>query len=508
MICQYWLIFVLLLIPTGIASGEPKEIRADSATKLPEVRREFRAAWVATVANIDWPSKPGLTVSEQQEELHAILDRAVQLNLNAIIFQVRPHCDALYDSKLEPWSEYLTGTMGQPPQPAYDPLAMFVKEAHARGLELHAWFNPYRASHPSGHSELATTHISKTKPHVVRKYGKYLWLDPGEPEAVRHSLDVIVDVVRRYDIDGVHFDDYFYPYPIKDEQGKQIPFPDDRSWEQSLADGETLDRDDWRRKNVDQFIRQVYQATKKEKPWVKFGVSPFGIWKPGHPESIQGFNAYASLYADARKWLDEGWVDYFTPQLYWQIESSGQSYPVLLKWWHEQNRQQRHLWPGNYASQVANAELKNWPVEELTQQIKITRDQPGATGNVHFSMKSLMDDRRGVAEALANGPYQEPALVPASNWLGNQLPDKAEVTSRKSQGGLKIQMDLPGDNDPWLWVIRTKTNGRWQTEIVPGHVRTYDLSAAIPSPSLVAVSAVNRLGLEGPVTTINPEEQQ
>lgn len=482
--------------------GERNSVVAEE-TEIPQLAREFRAAWVATVANIDWPSQRTLSSQQQQEELIAILDHAAELNLNAIVFQVRPHCDALYASELEPWSEYLTGTMGKPPEPFYDPLELAVREAHRRGLELHAWFNPYRASHPEGGGKSSPNHISNSHPEVVRKYGKYLWLDPGEPAAADYSLAVIMDVVRRYDIDGVHFDDYFYPYPINDDQGNRIDFPDDPSWQKALAGGETLSRDDWRRQNVDQFIERVHRQIKQEKPWVKFGVSPFGIWRPGHPKSIKGFDAYANLYADSRKWLREGWLDYLSPQLYWKIDSAGQSYPELLRWWHEQNELERHLWPGNFTSRVANPGSGNWPVEEIIRQIELTRQQPGATGNIHFSMKALMDESRGVSVALASGPYREPALVPATTWVNAEAPEKPAAGIR----GTKLSFRMPDKNLPWLWLLQTQTAEGWQTKIVPGHITEYDLgqTAAKGTPLQIAVSAVNRLGKLGPARVIHPQ---
>ncbi len=220
----------------------------------PPVTREFRGAWVATVANIDWPSSNRLTVEQQKAELIGILDRATALRLNAIVFQVRPACDAMYASSLEPWSEYLTGEMGKAPQPAFDPLEVAVREAHARGLELHAWFNPYRARHLQAKSPISANHVSRTKPHLVKQYGRYLWLDPGEKEVQDYSLNVVMDVVRRYDIDGVHFDDYFYPYKERDAQGNKLPFPDEESWKKFGASGK-LNRDDWRRENVNAFLR-------------------------------------------------------------------------------------------------------------------------------------------------------------------------------------------------------------------------------------------------------------
>jgi uncharacterized lipoprotein YddW (UPF0748 family) len=323
---------VFLAAGTNVWSATYQEC----SIKPPIPMREFRAAWVATVANIDWPSRKGLTTAEQKAELLAIVERAAQLKLNAIVFQVRPACDALYASEIEPWSEFLTGTMGKAPEPYYDPLAYVIDEAHKRGIELHAWFNPYRAGHPSAKSPVSARHVTRTHPELVRHYGKQLWLDPGEKEVQEYSLSVVMDVVRRYDVDGVHFDDYFYPYKEIDRSGNEMEFPDEASWKRFGAGGK-LERDDWRRENVNAFVEKVYASIKATKPWVKFGISPFGIWKPENPPQIKGFDAYSKLYADSRKWLMKGWVDYFAPQLYWSIASEEQSFPVLLKWWSQQN---------------------------------------------------------------------------------------------------------------------------------------------------------------------------
>src|SRR5882724_12073739 len=293
----------LLLLPALGCRAATYQV---SSVTPPPLAREFRGVWIATVANIDWPSKPGLTTAQQKAELISLLSHAAQLKLNAVIFQVRPACDALYDSKIEPWSEYLTGVMGKAPEPFYDPLAFALEEAHKRGLELHAWFNPYRALHKSHSGNISAGHISRTHPELVRSYGEYLWLDPGEREVQEYSLRVVMDVVKRYDIDGVQFDDYFYPDPT----GLNREFPDEASWRKYGVSGK-LSRADWRRENVNAFISRVYTSIKAAKPWVKFGVAPFGIWRPGEPAQITGFDAYASLYADSRKWLAEGWVDYF-----------------------------------------------------------------------------------------------------------------------------------------------------------------------------------------------------
>src|SRR5207248_1468074 len=258
-----------------------------------------------------WPSQPGLPTDRQKAELLAILDKCQALNLNAVVLQVRPMCDALYPSELEPWSEFLTAQAGKPPEPLWDPLAFAVEEAHKRGIELHAWFNPYRARTPSAKSKLPPDHVINRRPDLAKPYGKHHWLNPTSKEVQDHSVAVILDVVKRYDVDGIHIDDYFYPYPEPDENKKEIPFPDDDTWEAYKKAGGTLSRNDWRRDAVIQFIKRMYAEAKRAKPWAKVGISPFGIWKPGFPPGIEGFNQYEKLYADARLWLNEGWLDYW-----------------------------------------------------------------------------------------------------------------------------------------------------------------------------------------------------
>lgn len=389
---------------------------------LPPIPREFRAAWVATVDNIDWPSKRTLTVAEQKSEMIRILNVAAALKLNAIVFQVRPSADALYNSKLEPWSEYLTGEQGKAPSPKYDPLAFTVAEAHKRGIEVHCWFNPYRAKHPAQKGPLAPSHIGVAHPEVVKSYGKYLWMDPGEPLVVQHSLAVIKDVVKRYDVDGVHIDDYFYPYP---EKG--VDFPDEPSYAKYKAKGGTLELADWRRKNVDDFVRQMYQTVKATKKWVKVGISPFGIYRPGNPSTIKTtFDQYAMLYADAKKWLAEGWCDYYSPQLYWSSKTPDQNYGDLLNWWVQANEKKRHLWPGNYTSRVGPEESKKFTAQEIVDQIDITRKTAGSTGNVHFSMKAFTANWGGVRDAVAKS-YASEAWVPSSPWLSKKAPSKPKI---------------------------------------------------------------------------------
>ncbi len=450
----------------------------------PPPAREFRAAWIATVANIDWPSKPGLPVAQQQAELISLLDRAAQLHFNAVFFQVRSVSDAFYASAIEPWSEYLTGIQGRAPEPFYDPLAFAVTEAHKRGLELHAWFNPFRAAHPLAKSPSAPNHITRLLPELVRHYGDQTWLDPGEPPVQARALAVMLDVVKRYDVDGVVIDDYFYPDPQKDAMGLERNFPDDASWKRyGAATG--LSRADWRRDNINRFIFKLSQSIKAAKPWVQFGVSPFGIWRPKNPPQIKGMDAYDKLYADSRKWLADGWVDYLAPQLYWAAAPPPQSFPVLLDWWRAQNAKGRHVWP-------ALADWKagtNFTITEIPQQIQLTR-QRNDPGAVHFHLRSVLDNA-ALAAAL-RAQYAVPMLVPASPWINSTSlpPAKLSVYVQGKSAHAEWQ-GSPGRMAGW-WLLQTRTNGTWATQIVPG-ART-DTYLDNASPDAVALRAVDRLG--------------
>jgi uncharacterized lipoprotein YddW (UPF0748 family) len=468
---------LLVLAASGIRA------QVSSSFQPPEPKREFRGVWVATVANINWPSKPGLSVTAQKAELLDILETARENHLNAVLLQVRPACDALYASDLEPWTEYLTGTMGQPPAPAYDPLQYAVGAAHRRGLELHAWFNPFRALHHSSQSRVARNHISKTRPDLVHRYGAYLWLNPGEADARRHSLKVILDVVRRYDIDGVHFDDYFYPYPEKDARGGTLVFPDRAAWQKY---GKGLSRGDWRRHNVDTFVQQVQQAVHREKPWMQFGISPFGIWRPGHPKPIRGLDAYASLYADARKWLQQGWVDYLVPQLYWPIDSPGQSFPLLLEWWEDQNVKRRHLWPGLNAVKVGEP----WTEREILNQVKLTR-QFGLDGQVHYNINEFRQNP-SFASQLKARYYREVALPPASPWRDSTRPPRPRLNVRRGNSPEASWIGDPGEAIRW-WLVQLKSASGWTTQLLPEGTTATDLPANTKAISVRAVDGSGNL---------------
>lgn len=466
-------------------------------TEIPEVPREFRGAWIATVDNIDWPSEPGLSVEQQKEELKAMMDRAKSLNMNAIILQVRPAADAFYHSPFEPWSVYLTGKQGKAPEPFYDPLKFAVKEAHRRGLELHAWFNPFRAYHPSADGELAPDHIKNIHPEMVVRYGSYYWLDPGQERVQQYSINIIADVVRRYDIDGVHLDDYFYPYPLRKSNGEHLTFPDTRSYGQQGQRRGVHDRDDWRRKNVNDFIKRLNREIKLIDPHVRFGISPFGIWRPGYPQQIKGFDAFNRIYADARKWLQEGWVDYLAPQLYWPIEQQSQSFPVLLEWWHQQNDKQRHLWPGIYTSKLRSGS-DAWSEGEIEEQIEITQNHQGSSGSIHFSMKALMQKKDGVQ--VLSGMYPKEALVPATSWLSDTPPPQptAEVLDFNDRYLVRPGLDTETDITPWLWVVKQRYGDYWETSIYPGWKRSIELPPANGHGPFTgaAISLVDELGNE------------
>jgi uncharacterized lipoprotein YddW (UPF0748 family) len=465
-----------------------------AAAQAPPIDREFRAVWVATVGNIDWPSKPGLSTWDQQRELLAILDRAVALKLNAVIFQVRPGADAFFASTLEPWSQYLTGRQGRAPDPPWDPLAFAIEQAHKRGLELHAWFNPYRAAYTRD-TLAARTHVSQTNRALVRQYGHFLWMDPGDAEVRRRSVRAIVDVAKRYDVDGVHIDDYFYPYPENDSTGKKIDFPDSATYGRYVASGGQLSKDDWRRANVDKLVEELYKGVHAVKPSVRVGVSPFGIWRPGNPPTIKGFDAYEQIYADSKKWLQNGWLDYLAPQLYWPIARPDQSFPVLYDWWLGVNTKKRHIWPGLATYRVAESSQRRIPSQEIVDEVDTMRVRGGDLGHIHFNASALMKNPDSLDEKLSSR-YMNPALVPASPWLGAQPPSRPTIaTGRDAATNEAIVRFAPAKGEiVWLWTVRASRDGMWTDEILPGWLRSHQLAGAIPDS--VRVTAVSRTGVE------------
>lgn len=464
---------------------------AGSAAPVPPpTPREFRGVWVATVTNIDWPTSATTNATTLQTSLRAILDRAVSMRTNAIVFQVRPACDAFYQSSLEPWSRYLTGTEGVAPSGGFDPLAFAIAEAHARGLELHAWFNPFRAER--GTYAHAASHVSNTHPEWVVSYAGDLWLDPGIQAAQDWTYGVILDVVNRYDIDAVHMDDYFYPYP------DGTPFPDSATFAAYQQSGGTLSLSNWRRDNINRIIQRLNTGIHQAKPRVRFGLSPFGIWRPGNPPGVTGLDAYASLYADSRLWLNQGWVDYMAPQLYWVIDSAGQPFEPLLDWWVSQNLASRHVWPGLFTGRVGTGGTPLWPVSEIVNQIAITRETPGATGHIHFSERAFRNNWGGIVTALGQQTYTADALVPATTWLDALPPAAPNLTVTFPAPASPVTMTWsPGDAEtPWLWAVHILNGGTWTHDVVPGSQTSLVIPGSANPPEAVAVSAVDRVSNE------------
>jgi uncharacterized lipoprotein YddW (UPF0748 family) len=432
---------------------------------VPDLPREFRGLWIATVANIDWPSRTGLSVGAQQAELGTLLDRAQAIGFNAVILQVRAAGDALYPSTLEPWMRSLSGTQGG--DPGWDPLAFALREAHARGMELHAWFNPFRAGNLSDTLALAPLHLGRRRPELMRVHCRQLWFDPGESAVREHVLAVIADVLRRYDVDAVHLDDYFYPYP--DSRCPGLSFADSAPYARYVAAGGLLARDDWRRDNVNRFVEALRPTVHAIRPTARVGISPFGIWRPGTPSGITGLDSWASIYADSQWWLSRGWVDYFAPQLYWARSSTGQNFDALLGWWASRNTQQRHLWPGLAAYRVADGTSSAFAASEIEAQVNEVRRLAGLgvagapRGAILYNTTSVLQNRGGLATLLEGTVFATRAAVPATPWLAApawNAADRAVTFARGATGFVRVRGTRPPAQVRW-WLLRWRTERGW-----------------------------------------------
>ncbi len=475
----------------------------------PAVPREFRAAWVSPIYDRgfrDWPSAPSLSPDQQRAEMTKLLDDAAAIGLNAVILHVRVAGDAFYPTKYAPWSVLLSGQSGV--GPSYDPLAFAVQAAHARGLQLHAWFNPFRAALPGVPGRAASTHVIRQHPDWVVKYGTQTWIDPGNPAARKYVLETILDVARRYDVDGIHLDDYFYPYResrsytrrVKKKRVRvteEISFADGRSWKRYGSGRGFTDRDAWRRANIDDFVQSLYAGVKAIKPTMIVGISPFGIWRPGSPSGITGLDSFSEIYADSRRWLQQGWVDYLAPQLYWQVDGVQDRFRALDSWWLTENPMRRFVWPGLYTSRVFGGH-DSWPTDEIQTQIATIRDARSgsdAPGHVHFRLSALLADNERVARSLA-GEYAQRALVPAFTWLGPSPPPAPSIATTPTSTTLSM---LSGDDAPprW-WLIQVRSaGGAWTTKIQPGGTAQLAVeSMDATNPDEVAVTAVSATGVE------------
>jgi uncharacterized lipoprotein YddW (UPF0748 family) len=390
----------------------------------PSPNFEFRGVWVASVDNIDWPSRRNLPVSEQKAEFINLLNMHAANGMNAMIVQIRPAADALYASQIEPWSEFLTGKQGQAPIPYYDPLSFMIEETHKRGMEFHAWLNPYRAVFSLKSSSVAPDHLTKTHPEWFLVYGNKRegykkYFNPGLPEVMQHTAGVVKDIVSRYDIDAIHMDDYFYPYRIAG-----VEFPDHQTF---LKYGKGLKKDDWRRSNCDSIIKLLYQTIRSVKPFVKFGISPFGIWRnksqdPMGSETRGGQTNYDDLYADILLWLQKGWIDYVTPQLYWERGHKLADYDVLLDWWNDHAYgKQLYIGHGIYRA-GSNPAWRN--PNEIPAEIRALRQSANIQGSVYFSSKSFEKNPNGWNDSLRNNYYRYPALIPPMPWISNAIPSQ------------------------------------------------------------------------------------
>ncbi len=534
----------LLVATAGPASSEPvasAPLRAAECPVLldagtlespPVLPREFRAAWITPVDGGEWPTRPGMDDATSQAELRAAIQRAADIGLNAIVLHVRTAADALYPTTRVPWSTYLVGPGGR--APGFDPLAFALSEAHARGLQVHVWFNPFRAAPPNrSRAAVGAQAIARHDPQWIVRYGSQQWIDPGFPAARQQVLADILEVVDRYDVDGVHIDDYFYPYreerTIRTRVGKgkrrrtvtrteTIQFPDAASWAR-FGRGTGMERDAWRRDNVSQFVAALYREVKARKPEVAVGISPFGIWRPGAAPGVYGLDAYAEIYADSRKWLREGWLDYVAPQLYWELDGEQQRFRRLDEWWRRENVQNRHVYPGLLTMRVASRGAP-WSSGAITSQIEWLRaareGRPDAQGHVHFRMSTLMPQAQGaLGDRLATSLYAMPALPPANPWLGPTPPAAPEVTpwcpdpaATPGDGGAQLGAPrgpalsvLPGDTlrVRWWAVQLLDSMGTWHTRVVPAAERR--LSAELAPGAVanaVAVSAITPTGVQSP----------
>jgi uncharacterized lipoprotein YddW (UPF0748 family) len=420
-------------------------------------KREFRGAWVATVSNIDWPSKPGLPAIEQQQQFVRILDQLQSLGCNAVVVQIRPACDALYASKIEPWSHYLTGRQGEAPFPYYDPLIFMIEETHKRNMEFHAWFNPYRALVDNKKNPNSATHVTRRHPDWIINYGKIAILDPGIPEAREYVISVIADVVKRYDIDAVHMDDYFYPYP---DGGK--PIGDGRTYAKY---GNGMGLEDWRRNNVSLFISLLNTTIKQIKPTMKLGISPFGVWRnksvdPEGSATRAGLSNYDNLYADVMLWMQKGWIDYLMPQLYWEHGHRAAPFEVLMPWWYGRCYK-RHMYYGLGLYRMAESHKGPWTsVHELMWQLRDIRQQCPNTGYCFYNATAFDKIKAPVKDSLKNSYARFPALVPTMPWLDSVAPAAPVLKAEPVGSAIKLKWQESNPHkEPLRYVVYRFVNG-------------------------------------------------
>ncbi len=471
----------VIVLPSIVPRPQPPTFTPDPPDSLPALspKREFRAVWIATIDNIDWPSKKGLPTDEQQRELRTLLDGFQQARFNAVIVQVRAAADAFYARSSEPWSEWLTGQQGLAPDPTYDPMELMLTESHQRGLEFHAWLNLDRGTF-SRKASITTDHITNRRPDWFLTYGERQLFNFGLPDVRTYVASVVANIVRNYDVDGIHFDDYFYPYAISGQA-----LQDDATF---LTYGTGQPKDDWRRENIDRVVLEVRDSIRAVKPWVKFGISPFGIWKNQKSDPngslTNGGQAYSELYADTRKWAQQGWVDYMVPQIYFTTEFDKAPYRTLANWW-TRNSGTCHLYIGHGAYRVGKAAERDpaWAnPAQMPSQIRYNRTLAQAPasettgqlpfnpvlGSVFFSAKSLVNNPLGLLDSLQTTLYASPALVPTMPWLDNKAPAPLQqLKASPATDGIELSWQVaPATTEPdrTRYVVVYRTTG-WHTDV-------------------------------------------
>jgi uncharacterized lipoprotein YddW (UPF0748 family) len=407
-------------------------------------KREFRGIWIATVENIDFPSNKFLSSEKQKKEFLSIIDRLKNNKFNAVFVQIRPSCDAFYESSLEPWSEWLSGKQGRSPSPDYDPLKFIIEECHKRGIEIHAWFNPFRSVLNVNTSSISPQHVSQRHPEWNVDYGNYKWLNPGIPAVREYVLRVIMDVVRRYHIDGVHFDDYFYPYKVKNRK-----FNDEKSFIQFSRGIRNLN--DWRRDNINLFVKSISDSIHKFKPGLKFGISPFGIWKNKSSDPVgsktNGTESFNTTFSDSRKWLKEGWIDYLVPQVYWHIGNVRADYKILADWWND-NSFGKNIYLGESIYRLESDKHIAWSsASQIPNQIILNRRLNNIKGNVFFNTSSLLKNPLGLEDSLRNNYYKYFALTPQINSnVGSILQPPFNPACQNLNGQILLNWLKQGNN--------------------------------------------------------------
>ncbi|TWI80212.1 putative secreted protein (Por secretion system target) [Lacibacter cauensis] len=417
------------------------------ATAQTPPKRELRAAWLSTFLNLDWPSAAVRTVQQVKDSVTKLIDMQQQTGINAIYFQVRSECDAMYAGSAEPWSSSITGTQGVAPADGFDPLQFMIAECRKRGIEIHAWFNPYRAvNNYNNIGSYAANHVARTHPEWLLAQGSLRILNPGIPAVRDYVISIVMDVLRRYDVDGIHYDDYFYPYP--GAGGTNARFNDNATFA-AYPRGFT-DQNDWRRDNINLLIQRSYDSIKTVKPWVKFGVSPFGIWRNKKSDAAgsatTGLQSYSEIYADTKKWLEQGWVDYVTPQLYWSIGFTNADYAALIPWWNSVANG-RHIYSGQAVYKI-NAELDNdarWNnPSQINNQVRLNRQYSNVLGTSFFRTRYFAINPLKFRDSLQEYLYSTPALLPTMPWRDNTPPQPvSNVTAQVNGNNVQLSWTKP-----------------------------------------------------------------